>query len=196
MGDEMSPCTKLLYGRRARKAVQMRTLASTIKLDLTPFHTERVARIDAEDFSVVVRKVREQMVELGEPVSGAFLDEGVLALKQYYVVALLDPKNQHAVSDAIDPFWHFHILDTKNYFTFGEEVFGQYIHHTPLDHGDAAEVARVRDLYNYTARIYGELFGYINPAFYPAELTDERLICFHNKVEAPEVNGRALFAVA
>ena len=174
----------------------MRTLASTIKLELDPFHLARIARIDAEDFSLVRRKVREQLAKQGEPASEEFLDEGVLALKQYYVVALLDPRNQHAVSDTIDPFWHFHILDTKNYFKFGEEVFGQYIHHEPLDHANPVEVARVRSLYEYTAGIYGAMFNYVNPAFYPPALSDTRLICFHNKVEASEVHERGLFAVA
>lgn len=173
----------------------MKTLASTIKLELDSFHRERVAQIDDEDFSGVERKVREELAKQGIIATPEFLEEGILALKQYYAVALFDPNNQHAVSDVIDPFWHAHILHTKQYMAFGERVFGQYIHHTPLNHADRDEVARVAQLYTYTAEVYRDMFSYVNPDFYPVNLPDVRLICFHNKVYAEAVASRALFPV-
>lgn len=171
----------------------MQTLMSTIKTELTPFHQERIAQIDAEDFSHVERKVREELAKQGITPSQEFIDAGILALKQYYAVALLDPVNQHAVSDTIDPFWHAHILHTKRYFAFGEKIFGQYIHHTPLDHADRDEVARVGRLYAFTAQVYRQMFSYVNPDFYPVELPDVRLICYHYDIHDPQVVSNALF---
>ncbi|WP_261575742.1 hypothetical protein [Frankia gtarii] len=106
-----------------------RSVVSTTGVDVTPFRRELLAMIDAEDFSGVKRKVFTDLAKQGVVPSDEFLDEGVLALRQYYVVALLDPTNRHAVSDVIDPFWHAHILHTKQYIDFCDRVFGQYIQH-------------------------------------------------------------------
>ena len=36
-------------------------------------------------------------------------------------------------SDDIDKLWHYHILDTKSYYTYCIEKFGKIIHHNPAD---------------------------------------------------------------
>lgn len=169
------------------------TLLSTIKLPLNDFHVARVERIDAEDFSGVRRKVREDFSKMGQEVDEDYLDEGILALKQYYAVALLDPANEHAVSDVIDPFWHAHILHTANYIAFGNEVFGQYIPHEPLDHADASAMARVARLYRYTSTKYRNMFSYINDDFYPVAVPAARQCCTHSKIHTPEVCQHGFF---
>ena len=116
-----------------------------------------------------------------------WLDEGVLALKQYYAVALLDPFNRHAVSDAIDPFWHAHILHTKQYAEFCDNVFHHYVHHIPLDHADTQAVGLMRKLYDYTYQVYEDMFGYVNPEFFASQLEDERLVCMHGADDNAEM---------
>ncbi|MBL7488396.1 hypothetical protein I6A60_07180 [Frankia sp. AgB1.9] len=162
-------------------------------MDVAPFHSELLAMIDAEDFTGVKRKVFTDLAKQGVVPSDEFLDEGVLALKQYYVVALLDPTNRHAVSDVIDPFWHAHILHTKPYIDFCDRVFGQYIQHEPLDHSDAAMLRRVSILYSYTAGIYQRMFSYVNPEFYPLAVPDARLMCTHTEVWRPDIRDQAIF---
>jgi hypothetical protein len=169
-----------------------RTLVSTIAPPVSPFHAERLAIIDGEDYSGVERKVREGLGKQGITVVQDFLDEGVLALKQYYAVALLDPTAEHAVSDAIDPFWHAHILHTRQYISFGDRVFGQYVQHEPLNHADEARVRHVAGLYAYTGRVYRRLFTYINEAFYPNVMPDARLLCSHGEVVAQSVREQGL----
>lgn len=36
-------------------------------------------------------------------------------------------------SDDIDKLWHYHILDTKSYYTYCIEKYGKIIHHNPTD---------------------------------------------------------------
>lgn len=169
----------------------MKTLVSTVAMKVTPLHLDKLRLIDQEDFSGVVRKVREELEAEGFEPTTEWLAEGALALKQYYAIALLDPVNRHAVSDVIDPFWHAHILHTKQYVAFCDEVFGEYIHHEPLDHSKPEDVAVVRRLYDYTYLVYGQMFSYVNPEFFAEALPTQRLLCSHNRV-----NSAALRAVA
>src|SRR3569832_2225713 len=109
----------------------MRTLVSTIRCPVDAFHWAKIALIDQEDYAGVIRKAAEDLGKAGPTVTSSYCEEGILALKQYFAVALLDPKNEHAVSDAIDPFWHAHILHTRRYAAFCQDVYGQFIHHAP-----------------------------------------------------------------
>lgn len=169
-----------------------RTLRSTIAPALTALQSERVEMIDAEDFIGVKRKTREDLARQGFQASDAYLDEGILALQQYYAIALLDPTSEHAVSDEIDPFWHAHILHTEQYIAFGERVFGQYIQHTPLDHDDPVQVQRFADLYAHTASVYPKAFNYISLEFFPAEVAAARLVCGHVEIGNPVIREQAL----
>jgi hypothetical protein len=174
---------------------RMMSLESTIIPTLTPLHLQLVQRIDDEDFSGVKRKVREELAKQGQPTTDEFLDAGILALKQYYAVALLDPTNEHAVSDVIDPFWHAHILHTKEYIAFCDEVFGQYVHHEPLDHALPDRLRHVARLYAYTGDVYRQMFNHIDGTFYPVSqgLPDARLLCSHQEIFKSEIRAVALF---
>lgn len=158
----------------------VRSLLSTVKVDaVTPFHLDRIRVIDDTDFGFVRRKVREEMEARGTPVSDEYLDEGVLALQQYYLIAVLDPDNMHAVSDVVDPFWHAHILDTRAYAQFCEQVVGGFMHHVPLDHENFVLVQGVGVLYEYTVRCYDRFYTYVNEQLFPRVVPAARLICFH-----------------
>lgn len=165
----------------------------TVRRDnLSAFHLQRLARIAEEDFGPVCAKIKADMLKQGVVVTDEWLRRGVLALQQYYAVALLDPLNQHAVSDAVDPFWHAHILHTKQYVAFCDAVTGGYIHHTPLDHADQVEVGNVAALYAYTWRCYEQFFTYIDGEFYPEMLPPERQVCKHMDVRCETVRANAL----
>jgi len=127
----------------------------------------------------VIRKVREHFEEIGRPVTEEYLQKGIIALKQYYAIALLDPANAHAVSAAVDPFWHAHILHTQEYMRFCEQVIGEYMHHQPLDRANAPQLENVRTLYGYTLEILEKLFGGIDEEFWSTDMSDAAMICFH-----------------
>lgn len=105
------------------------TFINTIKISLSPLHIEKIKLIDNFDFSKTAKKVDRDTHGL----TSKYLAEGIENLKRYYVVALLDPLNEHAVSRYVDPFWHAHVLHTKEYIEFCSTVFDQYIQHQPLD---------------------------------------------------------------
>lgn len=169
-------------------------LAHSIRTDLplTAFHNERIAVIDAHDFSGVKRKTKEELAKTGFYATDEYLDAGILALKQYYAIALLDGKNMHAVSDKVDPFWHAHLLHTKAYAQFCDDVVGEFMHHEPLDHAKIEDVRFVDELYRFTMGRYAACFAYIDPRFHPAQPESCELVCTHGG-DIYAVSAHALF---
>lgn len=156
---------------------------STLRAEgLQPIHKRLLAEIDATDFSPVQKKVASDLRKQGIVVVQDWLDEGILALKQYYAIAILDPRNMHAVSDAVDPFWHAHILHTEAYMDFCDRAVGAYLHHDPLDHDHETRVGAVDRLYRYTTWCFKRFFNHVNLEFFPEELPQHRLVCLHQEV--------------
>lgn len=148
----------------------------------TPVHAEQLKRlsfVDEEDYSGVVRKVSEYFAEIGFIPPPGYMDRGIYALKQYYAVALLDPANAHAVSVPVDPFWHFHVLHSEQYTDFCNRVIGEYMHHRPLDHSKTEHLEAVRRLYSYTLDVLPQLFSAVDDKFWPKDLSDSAIICWH-----------------
>ncbi len=173
-----------------------KNLIDTVIIEkLSSFHREKINLIDREDFTGVKREVKKAFEKQGKFVSKKFLDDGILALKQYYFIPVIDPKNMHAVSDVVDPFWHAHIIHTKQYTKFCENVFGEYIHHEPLDHELFQDVNDVRVLYHYTVGIMSEYFKKLDSDFYPSKMPDLRLICYHYKISNPKIYKEGLVPV-
>ena len=170
----------------------MCSLVANVVLPIDGFHVEKLKLIDEFDYAHVARKTREEFREKSMVVDQAYLHRAIEALKQYYAVALLDPDNMHAVSEAVDPFWHSHIIFTREYHDFCQHVFGQYIHHQPLDKGDVSQVEKVRCLYQYTHEIYRRMFRHFDPCWWP-EPSKAGVICTHNCVTNPEIVVHALF---
>lgn len=154
----------------------------------------RLFWIEIEDYEPVKRKVREELQAFGEFCDDEYLNRGIEALKQYYAIVLLDPANMHALAVPLDPFWHAHILHTRQYVEFSEKVFGQYIHHNPLDKSDKEELGKVRDLYSYTLDCMPKLFRSIDRQFWPEGTSDDILVCAHLNV-SPEMRLIHQYAV-
>ena len=146
-------------------------LVNTINKRLSASQIAALQRIDDEDFSGVRRKVAEELSKQGRDVDNAYLDAGISALKLYYALPVLDP------------FWHMHILHTKQYAAFCQETVGAFMHHDPLDHSLAADVAQVQFLYDYTIGVLSDLFGELDPQFYPQHLADAQLVCTHGDMD-------------
>lgn len=172
----------------------MSPFISSIKVQLNAFHLKKLMAIDEFDFSKVSEKTQQDLLSEGTKVEHAYFEKGILALKQYYAVALFDPKNMHAVSNVVDPFWHNHILFTKDYVEFCDQIYGHYVHHTPLNKSDDAAVRKVQTLYEYTLDIYSKLFNRIDAFFWPPVAKDN-LVCTHMEIISPEVRENSLFPV-
>lgn len=161
---------------------------------LSDFHVERIREIDSRDYTGFWLKAPGQYTLMGVLATPEFLARALLALKMYYVVALLDPRNRHAVGALADPAWHADLLDSPNVGAMCDLVFGQTLHHTILDHTDDAAVARVSSDYLYTLDVYGRLFTWFDQQFFPSHIADAELLCGHNKVRSPDVWDHGLYA--
>ncbi len=170
------------------------SLVATLQVAVSVPILARVKRIDQENFESMMWKARQELELTGPKVDDEYVEKCILALKQYYVVALLDPNNFHAVSDILDPFWHAHILHTKQYVEFCQDVFGEYMHHRPLDHSKTVDVASVRRLYEYTQVVYEQIFTYYDRELFPKEVPDYRLCCCHGRPQNPDIRKHALFS--
>lgn len=144
----------------------------------------RLQIVDEHDYGVVRWKTREELIKIGNAPTEEYLDAGLLALKQYYAIALIDGGNMHAVSDAVDPFWHAHILDTEDYTAFCDRIADRYLHHRPLNHMKPVDVQFVAGLYRFTRERYEQCFTFFDERFHPVMLEDERLVCLHGGDEA------------
>lgn len=163
-------------------------MIENIKIEVSKEQTRRLTLIEEFDYQAVAKKVSRDMNGLPQ----SYLKDGVENLKLYYAVALLDPLNAHAVSRPVDPFWHAHVLFTKEYVRFCKAIFGGYVHHQPLDEDDVEAVAQVQRLYDYTLQVYGTLFKAVDldwwgaqgaPAFGP--------VCLHQEIAGPKVRAMA-----
>lgn len=136
-------------------------------------YRKRIDAIDNFNYRPVMKKVAKDF-----DVHKRYVEEGIENLKRYYIVALLDAKNPHAVSRAVDPFWHTHVLFSREYVKFCNDVFGAYVHHIPLDHDDAKEVKKVRLIYDYTIAKHKEIFHDVDDAWWPLSSAPGALICY------------------
>ena len=164
-------------------------LIDRISRKLDEFQQSKIEAIDRFDYSNVKWKVSKDL----SGVTDKYIDEGIENLKLYYAVALLDPLNGHAVSRAVDPFWHAHVLFTKDYGRFCDEIFGGYVHHEPLDEANAAEMKKVERLYRYTIGIYADLFKDVDESWWGKSFGPFKLVCLHMLVKDPEIMRHALF---
>lgn len=140
------------------------TLLQNLKVKVTPAQEKQIMLIDEENFSQVRRKVQIDVPS----VTDEFLDNGIENLKRYYVVHLLEKTHNHGVSFPVDEFWHSHVLHTYDYFRFCETVYGEYIHHQPLDQQDEERLASVKKVYAATRRSLEEMFQGFDANWWPS----------------------------
>ena len=127
-----------------------------------------LAALAAEDFSKVIRITRLKLKQLGKPVLLSD-DEADTALRQYYALLILECPRQHfAISSIVDDYWHFHVLDTREYRNFCRRVYGFFADHVPLDPESEIDFREVRAVYIDTRELLVKHFGdEVSPKAYP-----------------------------
>lgn len=150
----------------------------TIKPALSPRQQNVMRVIDEEDYVPVIKKVRFEAALQGRTLDEAYVAEGVLALKQYYAICFMDD-NAQAISFALDPFWHAHILHTVQYHRFSEKLGIGYMHHAPNDPDNKEETAALRVLYDHTQHAFSRCFNWVSPTFNPQNHDKDKLLCSH-----------------
>ncbi len=154
-------------------------------------HEQLIRAIDAHNFEAVAKKTGADLARFGASPSSDYLQRGILGLKQYYAVAILDPLNMHAVSIPVDDFWHSHVLFTQNYEAFCRATAGYFMHHEPLEQDNTPEVANVKRLYQYTLKCFDHLFWHVDAQMWP-KAASEGVICTHFGNSISSLKGIAL----
>jgi len=80
--------------------------------------------------------------------------------RRFLTLTRENPEATIVPTEAIDEFWHCHILDTAKYAADCEEYFGYFLHHFPyLGLRGEEDVQRLADAFANTALLYEARFG-------------------------------------
>lgn len=86
-----------------------------------------LGRVMSYDLSVI----RERFLK-DHPELSSRLDSIELVYRQYMYLCAIKPKMSLSVpSNEVDEFWHCHIIHTREYQDFCNEIAGYFIHHAP-----------------------------------------------------------------
>ncbi len=81
------------------------------------------------DFSMLKNKLQDREEGLGWTADQCAIAER--DYKQFLALKYAYPDEEIVPNQAVDKFWHFHILDTQAYARDCEAVFGYFVHHFP-----------------------------------------------------------------
>jgi hypothetical protein len=119
-----------------------------------------IAAIQALDLEPV--KLRVMDPELGEGWTREHTDNIEHAYKNYLTMLVKYPEDAEDImlSKDVDEFWHTHILQTIKYTEDCQNVFGNFLHHTPhIGERTSADLERRVALAEKTRRLYEREFG-------------------------------------
>lgn len=106
------------------------------------------------------------------------LDEMEQEYKKYMFLRCVVP---HGVciptSEMVDDLWHAHVLDTRRYQEFCQEVKGEMIHHKPTA-ADEENFALMPQYQSNTLSMYRKYFGEPNAKFW-VDITPKGSCCTH-----------------
>lgn len=112
-------------------------------------------------------------------------------LQLVYLNQELQESGSLAPTALADEIWHGHILDTRNYRTMCDRLFGQYIDHNPgMEEGSK----ELKEAVEHTAKIDAHLdrcFGFIPGAIFDGSPADSRkLACSASCRSCSSTNSR------
>lgn len=100
------------------------------------------------------------------PHDDQFIDGAINEYYRFLVLHLIFPNEKIIAGLIVDKVWHDHILHTKEYTEFCTEIFGYYLHHTPIDLSNKGiEHIQSKHL-ELTQQRYKTLFGHNPPSKY------------------------------
>ena len=125
----------------------------------------RIAELDLEPI-----KTKLMHQQSGEGWSAARADAAEREYRRFLCMMLLHPQENFAPLFDVDMFWHYHILDTRQYAADCEQAFGFFLHHNPaVGLGDTADdVAEHAALGERMHALYAATFGEPCPANAPS----------------------------
>jgi len=111
-----------------------------------------ISLIWAHDLSLV----REKMIKenlLPEHI----IDDAIVEYRKFMALLRLGFQRLSMHSREVDQVWHTHIIFTKNYAAFCDQVFGEFIHHDPITSRTPVEAMKNTNASFFEA--YNKVFG-------------------------------------
>lgn len=95
----------------------------------------RLRRLAEWDLSLV------RSVAIRHGMSEANIDEAITEYRKFIALHIFDGRRNFVMSEPVDPVWHSHILCTRDYERFCNEVLGRFLHHLPTkDEGERKQL--------------------------------------------------------
>ena len=122
---------------------------------------------DFNDLDLDPIKVKLTDPKHGEGWSHKKVEKVAIQYRRFLTLIRENPNATIVPTEAIDEFWHTHILDTMKYSEDCNEYFGYYVHHFPyLGLRGDADVARLAAAFENTKSLYEARF---NESLLPAD---------------------------
>lgn len=127
----------------------------------------RVARSQEENHEIMKKisewdmsHVRRMMEDQG--FNADAIMEMETEYKRFIFIAVVN--GRATIAAPLDPFWHTHVLFTRDYARFGQHIVGKTLHHTPVA---KSRTGPLQPQYNRTREQYKEIFGFPSPVWWP-----------------------------
>lgn len=120
------------------------------------------SEIDGYDLNHLKWKIKKNERELnGLELNQENIELAFREYKRYLSLKLENPGKPLGPTAMMDLVWHYHILDTKRYIQFCENVFGKYLHHTPFfgPHSPEGEQTRMNKSRDLMIKLYFAKYG-------------------------------------
>ncbi len=116
-------------------------------------------------YSIDFKKIIYKMVKQQNWFEDDALETSKLYRNYLFLVKKYGEKVNLIPSSDIDEFWHNHILDTQNYVSDCNAIFGNYLHHYPYFGNDGiSDKNDVKNAFHHTQKLHFKEFGkYITP---------------------------------
>jgi hypothetical protein len=114
---------------------------------------------ESDDYAKIVWRVQQENPHDERFFDTDYLARGITNLKLFYSLEVIDGRNLHSLSKALDAFWHAHQNFSFEYMNFCDKVFGphQFLHHLPTDKRDRAVQEAMERRYDYTRTMLGKM---------------------------------------
>lgn len=123
--------------------------------------TDHKAFRDIDELSFSMLKVKLMNKDEGEGWSYQECERIEWKYKMFLKLIYLYPNETIVPDKEIDTFWHYHILDTKDYIAVTNRIFGHYIHHYPyFGLSGEEDKEKLLDCFSKTQTLLKKHFGY------------------------------------
>ena len=133
--------------------------------------SELVEQIDLDRIEWKLLRDSNNQIDTKEQASLA-----VVKYRKFLNMKIMYPSVTLVPTDDIDTVWHTHILDTENYATDCELLFGKFLHHVPYFgvHSDETQ-EQMNEKFNQTSVLWELEYG--GPLVSPVKMRCEGKAC-------------------